>query len=205
VLAGLEHASEHVPGVRGVENLRARWMGHRLYAEADMIMDPNTQVSAVKAAADVYRREAMVHMPALESLRIGVSDASGHLVEDDRVHQHAGPRLVSGPNARLIDTGHGLHVLELHEHGTSSRWRFRPERGKPWGANEVTLMTERADGRQQTFTFAEQNGFIESLENVPEPHNFSVHLNLGHGDHSHGFEFPYGAGEDPSKPITRLH
>jgi nickel/cobalt exporter len=147
----------------------------------------------------------MAHMPALESLRIGVSDARGHLVEDAGGLQYAGPDLVHGPNVRLIDTGHGLHVLELHEQGTSSRWRFRPERGKPWGAKEVTLMTKRTDGRQQTFTFAEQNGFIESHENVPEPHSFSIHLNLGHGDHSHGFEFTYGAGEDPSQPIKRLH
>jgi nickel/cobalt exporter len=104
----------------------------------------------------------------------------------------------------MIDTGHGLHVLELHHHDEWSRWRFRPERGKPWGAKEVALTTERPDGRQQTFTFAERDGFIESLEAVPEPHRFSVELVLGHGNHSHGFEFPFAAGEAAGQPITRL-
>jgi cation diffusion facilitator family transporter len=201
VLGELKHAAEHVSGVRRVENVRARWMGHRLYAQADIVMDPDVPVSAARAAADAYRQEAMAHMPALESLQVGLSDGSDASGQETSSHTHPHAH---GSHTRMINTGHGLHVLELHEDQLLSKWRFRPERGKPWGAKSVMLSTERADGRQQTFTFVEQDGFIESQEEVPEPHSFRIRLNLGHGDHSHEFEFPYGLGEDPTIPITRL-
>lgn len=102
MLGELKHSAEHVPGVRAVENVRARWMGHRLYAEADIVMDPNTPVSTAKAAAESYRREAMAHMPALESLRIGVSDGTGPAVQDTHPHPHAHPSAGGQSDARML-------------------------------------------------------------------------------------------------------
>jgi cation diffusion facilitator family transporter len=205
MLTGLRHSAEHVPGVRGVENVRARWMGHRLYAEADIVLDPSACVQAARAAAEAFRREAMAHMPALESLHVGVASgvAAGEPLAHSHGHAHPHAHAHRDSDVRMIDTGHGLHVLELHHHDEWSRWRFRPERGKPWGAREVTLVTERADGRQQAFTFVERDGFIESLEAVPEPHRFAIKLALGHGDHSHGLEFSFAAGEARSELVSR--
>jgi cation diffusion facilitator family transporter len=85
MLRALRHSAEHVPGIRGIENVRARWMGHRLYAEADIIMEPHAPVSAAAVAAEAYRREAMAHMPALESLRIGLS---GAVAQGAEAHSH---------------------------------------------------------------------------------------------------------------------
>lgn len=93
---------------------------------------------------------------------------------------------------RLIDTGHGLHKLELHDHSHGdAHWRFRPERGKLWAAGEVKLTTERPDGRVQTFAFAERGGYIESVATVPMPAAFMVRLALGHGNHSHDFDVSF--------------
>ena len=105
-------------------------------------------------------------------------------------HRHAGSDL------RMIDTGHGLHKLELHDHGPSgnmrdAHWRFSPQRGKPWAASEVTLTTERPDGRSQSFAFTERDGYIESVEAIPEPFDFMVRLSLGHGNHSHDFDVSF--------------
>lgn len=74
IIDDLKHSAGHVAGIRAVENVRARWMGHRLYAEADIVVDPDTPVREAKTAAEAYRRSAGAHMPALESLRIGISD-----------------------------------------------------------------------------------------------------------------------------------
>jgi cation diffusion facilitator family transporter len=98
LLGELWHSSEHVPAIHGLANVRARWMGHRLYAEADMVMDATASVSEVMAAADALTRTAIAHMPPLESLRLGVvatpapKPSEGPQRHDGSPpHPHAGP------------------------------------------------------------------------------------------------------------------
>lgn len=101
-------------------------------------------------------------------------------------HDHAHPS-----NVRLIDTGHGLHKLELHEQAGGSRWRFSPERGKPWSAAEVVITTETPEGKKEIFTFSDRGSLIESKEVVPAPHDFMARVQLGHGNHSHDFDVSF--------------
>jgi nickel/cobalt transporter (NicO) family protein len=114
----------------------------------------------------------------------GHDQGHGHSHDHSEVTQNAG-------NIRKIDTGHGLHRLELNEAHGHAHWRFAPLAGKPWGAKEVKLTIERPDGREQVFSFRERDGFIESVEDVPEPHDFMVRLSLGHGNHSHDFDVSF--------------
>src|SRR5918992_2849962 len=44
VTAELRHAAYHVPGVIAMDGLRARWLGHRLCAEAEISLDPELTV-----------------------------------------------------------------------------------------------------------------------------------------------------------------
>lgn len=112
-------------------------------------------------------------------------------------HSHHGhAHAESEAEVRRIDTGHGLHILELRNGADGARWTFRPERGKPWGAAEVRLETERPDGRRQSFSFIERDGYIESREEVPMPRDFMVRLSLGHGNHSHDFDVSFLASHD---------
>ncbi len=80
ILAELRHAAEHVPGVRGIDGVRARWVGHRLHAEADLMIDPDLSVREGVAIAGSVREAAMTHLPALDSLRLAfaASAAAGH-------------------------------------------------------------------------------------------------------------------------------
>lgn len=115
----------------------------------------------------------------------------------DHGHSHHGhAHAEAEAKVRRIDTGHGLHILELRNGADGARWTFRPERGKPWGAAEVRLETERPDGRRQSFSFIERDGYIESREEVPTPRDFMVRLSLGHGNHSHDFDVSFLASHD---------
>ncbi|QOJ32608.1 MAG: cation transporter [Gammaproteobacteria bacterium] len=76
VLGELEHVASHVPGVRGLANLRARWVGHRLHAEADLIVDPDLPVRDAAALAARVREAALAHLPALGSLRLAYAEAA---------------------------------------------------------------------------------------------------------------------------------
>jgi cation diffusion facilitator family transporter len=87
ILAELRHAAEHVPGVRGIENLRARWVGHRLHAEADLVVDGGIPISDGVHLADEVRAAAMRHLPALEALRLAFADG-GKGTSSSRGHEH---------------------------------------------------------------------------------------------------------------------
>jgi len=105
---------------------------------------------------------------------------------DHDVHAHDHPT-----DAHRIDTGHGVLALELFEEGVPPRWRLTTERGPAWRADQVTLETERPDGARQSFRFIEQDGYLEALECVPEPHDFMARLRLSHGDHVHDYDVAF--------------
>jgi nickel/cobalt exporter len=110
-------------------------------------------------------------------------------------HSHDG-HLGHGEDVRRIDTGHGVVAVELFEDGVPPRWRVRNERGHGWRAADVTVTTERPDGTVQTFSFVERDGFMESVDEIPEPHEFMARLSLGHGGHSHDYDLAFTEGHD---------
>lgn len=70
VIGDIRHAAEHVPGVRQVLDVRARWQGHRLAAELDIAVDPQVSVREADAVSTRYEREILTHVPALSLVRI---------------------------------------------------------------------------------------------------------------------------------------
>jgi nickel/cobalt exporter len=109
--------------------------------------------------------------------------APGHH-HDHHHHSHGTP-------AHRIDTGHGVLALELFEDGAPPRWRIRRESGPAWSAAAVSLETIRPSGDRQVFAFADRGGFLESHEEIPEPHAFEARLRLAHGDHAHHYELAF--------------
>ena len=68
----IRHAAEHVPGIRQVFDVRARWLGHRLSAELDIALDATETVAAADAIATQLENELLHHLPALAAARIRV-------------------------------------------------------------------------------------------------------------------------------------
>jgi nickel/cobalt transporter (NicO) family protein len=98
-------------------------------------------------------------------------------------------------NVRQIDTGHGVLTLEIVDLGAAARWRLSAQSGHGWPANDVTLETERPDGRQQRFAFASRGGYLESVEAIPEPREFMARVKLVHGGHSHDYDVAFVRGD----------
>ena len=92
-----------------------------------------------------------------------------------------------------IDTGHGVVRLEVFEDGVPPRFRLYSENkhGHIWAADEVKIETERSDGGRQLFNFIQRDGFLESEQEIPEPHEFVVRLSLGHEQHSHDYDVEF--------------
>lgn len=59
-------------------------------------------------------------------------------------------------------------------------------------------MTERPDGSKQTFAFSDRGEYLESIDDIPEPHEFMARVKLAHGSHSHDYDLSFveGHGHD---------
>jgi len=112
------------------------------------------------------------------------------LAQEEHHHHH------HGEETRKIDTGHGVLSLEIFEQGVPPRWRIRFDSGHHWQADDVLVTTETPDSSRQAFRFTARDGFLESLEEIPEPHEFMArlslgHKSLGHAGHAHDYDVSF--------------
>src|ERR1700674_113823 len=111
-------------------------------------------------------------------------------------HTHGNSRDVHGEALRAIDSAQGRIGVELFEDNVPPRFRLRFQGQTPVGALcAVTIETERPDGQRQLFTFVDRGAYLESLDEIPEPHEFKARVRIDgtehelvfteHGDQSH--------------------
>ncbi len=105
----------------------------------------------------------------------------GHTHEHHgHAHDHAQSELF------VLDTGHGKIELSVFEKGVPPVFRLRAPAGEILpAAADVTIETVRPDGARQTFAFVAKDEFLESRDDIPEPHGFAALLTLRHGGHAH--------------------
>ena len=100
-------------------------------------------------------------------------DQHGHPHGHSHGHGHGGAH---HEETRLVDTAFGVVALEVFEEGVPPRFRLRFEGQKT--PSTATIETIRLDGRRQNFAFADRGAYLESLDEIPEPHEFKALLRL---------------------------
>ncbi|MDD2162435.1 nickel/cobalt efflux transporter [Pseudomonas sp. MIL19] len=105
---------------------------------------------------------------------------------DEHQHEHH-----HHDETHRIDTGHGRIELTIFEEGVPPRWRMKVLSGHAWPAAEVSLLTTRPDGLAQTYSFVDQGGYLESVDEIPEHHEYTARLSLGHTGHSHDYDLEF--------------
>ena len=92
-----------------------------------------------------------------------------------------------------IDTGHGILKLEIFEINQPPRFRISDKTNgllNHFSPSDIILETIRPDGLRQKFTFIKRGEFFES-QDIPEPHEFTARLILGHGNHHHDYDVEF--------------
>ncbi len=94
---------------------------------------------------------------------------------------------------QVINTGHGIVELEIFETGVPPRFRLHAYNlamaAQAWDAHSVARVeTIRPDGSRQSFDMQPEGLYLQSPQELPEPHEFEAVLSIGHGDHLHRFE-----------------
>src|SRR5260221_7576110 len=81
--------------------------------------------------------------------------------------------------------GEGVRELSICEPGLPPRFRLSGVT-----ADTVTVQTYREGDERQDFRFANRGTYWESVEQIPEPHQFAVSVIINHGGHGHPYEAP---------------
>jgi cation diffusion facilitator family transporter len=119
--------------------------------------------------------------------------AGGHHHGHGHGHGHDTDARGHGEEEHEVATDQGGLVLSVFEDGAPPRFRLRGEHQTPSAAT-VSLETLRSDGARQKFAFADRGDFLESVQEIPEPHAFTAMLTLSGADHAVVFtEHEHGA------------
>jgi cation diffusion facilitator family transporter len=94
-----------------------------------------------------------------------------------------------------ITTQGGVVILVIFEDGVPPRFRLSRETGASLAAHSSVIETMRAEGTSQQFRMIERGGYLESVEEIPEPHSFVARVRIGSDEHSVVFkEHEHGHG-----------
>jgi cation diffusion facilitator family transporter len=125
----------------------------------------------------------------------GHSHCHGHGHED---HAHEG-------EAQKIFTSSGVFAVSIFEDGVPPVFRLTPATtGSRLDATAVSVTTVRPDGAQQVFALTHRDGYLESREDIPEPHAFKAIVRMPDGEHEVEFE-EHEHGHDAHDAATRDH
>jgi cation diffusion facilitator family transporter len=80
--------------------------------------------------------------------------------------------------SKRIDTKYGVIVLDVFEDGVPPRFRLRADAGPALKASAVSVETVRPDGARQVFAFEDRGGFLESVDEIPQPHAFNANATI---------------------------
>jgi cation diffusion facilitator family transporter len=104
-------------------------------------------------------------------------------------HSHAGHEHAHGHDeAHYLQTSAGPLTLEIFEDGVPPRFRLSAA-SQDLEAHEISVETVRPDGARQVFALASRAGYLESHDEIPEPHAFTVRVALCDGGEIHDVEF----------------
>jgi cation diffusion facilitator family transporter len=145
-------------------------------------------VGRIFAPVAIHFSEAI--LIASVGLAVNVTSAwllSGGGHQHDHNHGHADEEN-GRAEAHAISTDMGAAVLSIFENGEPPRFRLHAEACLALTAAATSLETLRPDGTRQLFTFQERGGFLESIEEIPEPHAFTANVRLGNDIRAVTFE-----------------
>jgi cation diffusion facilitator family transporter len=89
VIDEIRHASGHVEGVKNVAEVRARWLGHRMRAEVNVVVDPEISVAEGNAIAREVNHRLMHELRYLDMTVVHVDPLQEAGEEHHRTVAHA--------------------------------------------------------------------------------------------------------------------
>ena len=107
-----------------------------------------------------------------------------------QAHQHAPHQ------GKIINTGHEIIELEVFEIDVPPRFRLHVYdnvmAAKAVGHHDrIAVQTLRPDGTKQAFELKASGMYLESVDEIPEPHEFDAVVSISQGNHVHRFHVSF--------------
>src|SRR5271166_4850068 len=128
----------------------------------------------------IHFREAI----PIACLGLAVNAGSAWLLSGGAHHHHGHDHRHGHDEEHRIATADGSLILSVFEDGVPPRFRLRSEGAPALDAVRIDIETERPDGARQVFVLAGYNDYLESVDEIPEPHAFTARVRVG------GREYP---------------
>jgi cation diffusion facilitator family transporter len=96
---------------------------------------------------------------------------------DHHGHSH-GHSHAHGDGARRVALGGRMLEIDVYEDNVPPRFRVTADTGMSPEAHDLTIETIRPDGRRQLFAFEDGGGYLQSRDEIPEPHAFLARVCL---------------------------
>ncbi len=146
-------------------------------------------VSRLFAPVPIHFAEAI----SIAVLGLAVNIASAWLLSGGDHHHGHGHAHGHGAahdhdESKRIQTRDGEVVLDVFEDGVPPRFRLHAEAGPRLAASAASVETVRPDGARQVFAFVDRGGFLESIDEIPEPHAFRANVAINGETHAVAFE-----------------
>jgi cation diffusion facilitator family transporter len=127
-------------------------------------------------------------------LGLAVNVASAWLLSGGHHHGHSHGHSHDhdhGQETGRIALGTGALDIEIFEDHVPPRFRIRAEEDGLAAISDVTIETIRPDGSRQLFAFEDRNGYLESRDEIPEPHAFVAKVRLVQEGQQHQRELEF--------------
>jgi len=112
----------------------------------------------------------------------------GHDHNHGHGHSHGSVDHALHDETRAITTRDGTLSLSVFEENHPPVFRLRADAGPAVAASAVTIETVRPDGARQVFALADHGDYLQSADEIPEPHAFTATVRVGGQEYAVAFE-----------------
>jgi cation diffusion facilitator family transporter len=103
-------------------------------------------------------------------------------------HEHGGHDHHDHDESHEIATPAGAIILEVFEDGVPPRFQLRADTSAVLTASAFSVETVRPDGTRQLFVMQNKGDYLESIDEIPEPHAFTATVRIGEQNYPIIFE-----------------
>ena len=168
------HAASHVEGVRAVDGVRARWIGHELAVDLAISVDERMSVAKAEQLASRVEHELAEHIPPLRRTTVTFGGGSQPAAPEPAGHHHA-------PEPFRFSSPLASGVLEIVDTAEGERMRLIASFRQRGLKALVRISREGGEERLELFQNGDRAEFESSIA-PEEPHEFDAELELAAGD-----------------------